>query len=321
MSQHSSMDLEPSARRCVAWHSRTTGVLLAKSVVPHVCTPTCPQWVDTVGCAAVCTLSLRVHQCGRECTLPRIDLPANEGYMCPLTKMVFPDMPIVQTPMFDKGGRCINHWSTFGVQKKPKKKRRLPRWLTYPRCLAAATAILTGKHRDRIRVVEVSRACKRLQRTCRRAAPVGSFAALARRVADHVSAVSPMPNVDWTRVLQDMCWSIFKYTTEHPRCAFGTNDVTVATWLTLLSCGISHNGVDVVPRVDALCRAMPPPALMAMVPKINCRAISVARRAFLKYVYTPSGMPIFSRVFKLRQYKKCTATRDHEVPGGVPPAL
>jgi len=285
--------------RCVAWHKLHKQTVLAADTLCHTCTPACNHWVDTRTRRSVCTKSLHVHECGDGCTAERVVLPRNEGFMCPYTHIVFKDAPLVQTPLFNKDGRCINHWAKHGPQARKAVRPRAVRVLTYRVCVRIAMGMVHGKTRSSIREVEVSRATKRLRKAMKAAAP-STFAQYAAVVTRHTQSVSPTTSeADATVLVARVCRAIYNYTSAHPGCVFGTHDVTVATWLTMLSDGMQHEGVEVVPCVQQLRRMMPPPSLMVMVPRVNCRAISVARRKFLKYVYAPSGLPRFNRVFTL----------------------
>lgn len=219
--------------------------------------------------------------------------------MCPYTNMVFTDVPLVQTPLFSKEGRCINHWAKHGPQVRKAKRPRLARAMSYRDCVRIAMGIVHGKNRSLIRAVEVGRATKRLRKAIKAAAP-STFARYAALVAEHTKTVSPVvKEADAAVLTARVCRAIYNYTSKHKTCVFGTHDVTAATWLTILSEGVRYMGVEVAPCVHQMCRMMPPPSLMALVPRVNCRAISVARRTFLKYVFAPSGLPRFNRVFTL----------------------
>jgi hypothetical protein len=171
--------------------------------------------------------------------------------------------------------------------------------MSHSDCVRIATGIVSGKHRAVIRIVEIKRAAKRLRKAIKQKAP-STFVQYASIVAKHTAMASPVPDQLVAAVLMDkLCSAIYRYTSKHTTCVFGTYDVTVATWLTMLSVGVRSGDVQIVPCVPQLQRMMPPESLMALLPRINCRAISVARRKFLKYVYTTSGMPRFNRIFAI----------------------
>ena len=241
--------------RCVAWHRRYKHMVLAADHAPHMCTAQCDHWVDIQTHRSVCTRTLKVHDCGERCTAERVLLPKNEGYMCPYTRIVFNDVPLVQTSLFTQDGRCANHWAKHGPQERCKRARET-KPMSHSDCVRIATGIVSGKHRAVIRIVEIKRAAKRLRKAIKQKAP-STFVQYASIVAKHTAMASPVPDQLVAAVLMDkLCSAIYRYTSKHTTCVFGTYDVTVATWLTMLSVGVRSGDVQIVPCVPQLQRMM-----------------------------------------------------------------
>lgn len=255
------------------------------------------MWHDSKHTACVCIKSLKVHLCGKDCAIPSTLLPHGEGYVCPLTNIVMPHPVLVATPMFDKNGKCCNHWSTYGKVVRSRAPRKLARKMFKEHdCSRIVYDMLVGKTRAAILRIQRARACKKIAKQGRLS---GSFVSMRKAIHTQMAALPrPLPR-DAPSYVTKIAASIAAYANKHHVCRLGTIDITIATFLTMLSTGVNTNGITVVPYSSFVAANIPPPTLMAHAPGVHCRSISVAIRKFKKFALGVHGIPVVSRAFVL----------------------
>ena len=303
MEPHGSARAAAPLRRCLAW-KRAKGMSCTPDTLHTTCTDACRMWPDVAGAACVCVQSHAVHLCGPECTIPPRRLDCGEGYVCPLSGIVVHASDDVATPLFDQAGRCVNHWSGNQRVRPKKRKPTPPRHMRKPLTAAACARLMQeilagGIKRSTIGVLR-ARAAKRAARATKQlrcgGGPV-SFLAVSRVVHAAQCAIGTVPpEAEAARHVDRLSRAVCAYMRAHPECMLATNDVVVCTWLTLLSTGMEKGPTAVVPRDAWVSQHIPPPSLMALVPRVQCRSISVAVRRFKKYAFTAKGDVVHERV-------------------------
>jgi hypothetical protein len=222
-----------------------------------------------------------------------------EGHVCPLSDIVVSGPDSMVVPLFDAAGKCMNHWS--GKQRVHKRKRRNPpkkKYFTKSACLEIVEDVLFGNTSRLAKQVMLTRASKRVAREVRAIKRPASFFDLQRIVSEARCGFSPVVRGKRPHcVAEKIADAVSKYMNAHPRSMSSTLEVSVCTWLTMLSTGIVKDGTTVVHVHRAVTQHIPPPSLMSLVPRVQCRAISVAIRHFKSYVFTAEGGVIQSRVF------------------------
>jgi hypothetical protein len=301
MEPHGSERSVGPRRRCVAWHQKRN-VWLVPDVWHTRCSNDCDMWPDYASSACVCLASLAVHVCGSECTIAPLRLEVGEGFKCPLTSIVVQPSEHVATPMFDNLGRCVNHWSGKArIHRVPRKRRSMfRRVLKNDHCLRLMMQIMAGTVKSEVRKLQMVRAQKNVDRTLK-ASGVGRARTFLELQSIVVSfrrticpAVRPRGFADTMKRVSDR---VCDYMRRHPTCMGCSPDVATCTWLTILSTGLHSGATVAIERDDVVARHIPPPSMMALVPGIHCRSISVAVRKLKAYIFTRTGDVISSRMF------------------------
>lgn len=257
------------------------------------------MYLDPVLPACTCVRGHAVHMCGTNCSIPLQKMECGEGYVCPLSGIVVSGADLVAVPIFDSAGKCVNHWSGQSrVHKRPRRAPHRKRCFTAAACSRIIQDVLFGHTNSLAKDVMVTRASKRVARDVRAIKHNPTFADLRAVVSSARRCFGPRVFTSNKRdLVENIALAISKYMARHPRCMSCTLEVGVCTWLTMLSVGIVKEGTTVVPAEATVSQHIPPPSLMSLVPRVQCRAISVAIRHFKAYVFTSSGGVIQSRVF------------------------
>lgn len=303
MEPHESRRAAGPRARCVRWKA-ARNMHCTHDTFHTTCTDTCDMWTDPASAACVCLRSHAVHLCGKDCTIPPRRLESGEGYVCPLSGIVVEGADAVATPVFDKVGRCINHWSGSQrirprVKKVTQQRNRKP--LTEETCAKIMHDVLCGAVKRNAQSVLSTRAVKRVTKATKQlhAAGIVDFRMISAVVhAARRSIGQRAAKGEAEQHVRDVARAVCAYMRAHPRCMMATNDVVVCTWLTLLSTGMSKGQTVVVSQHPFVAQHIPPPSLMALVPKVQCRAISVAVRRFKEYAFTARGDVVHARVFR-----------------------
>ena len=279
-----------------------------KNCVPdprHVtCTPSCKFWECKQQNAFVCKCNFSVHFCGSKCKIPPIELPNKEGYACPLTQQVHKDRVMVNNATFGKDGKMLFTWGfphkikTRGPKKTVTKKKEI---FSENECYQMMLDCLTGTHRQKMRKIQLKRACKNIEKHVKRVYKNNkliTFCNLRHIIHTARQKLGPK-SLKESRYnhIKELSKKITQHVHKHPECFVQCKEVIVATWLTLLSTGVTVDNIVVIKKDECIAEHMPPPALMAMLPKVHCRSISVAVRRFKDYVTTPKGNVIHDRIF------------------------
>jgi len=265
------------------------------------------MWPDYASSACVCKRSLAVHCCGDDCTIsPRKMNDGEGGFVCPLSNIVVRGCDAVAVPIFNADGACVNHWSKHRRVGPRRTVRRTPSCRYKPStCEAVMMSVLCGDVKGRVRDVQTQRAQRSVEKTMkrkRRDSPneCNSFHELRRVVRAARQRISPPCRPDDVRVhVREIAKDVCAYMRTHSDAMTASAEVAACTWLTLLSTGLTCGAIQVVPRDPVVAANMIPPPTVSMVPKVQCRAVSVAVRRFKRSVFTPDGGAIHSRVFAI----------------------
>jgi len=290
--------------RCLAFH-RHKNRLLVPDARHTTCTADCDMWIDTVANACVCRRSLAVHLCGPGCTIPPRALPNAEGYVCPLTNIQVQAGDLTATPLFDADGRNCNHWSAYRRVFK-RKRRTCKRTFSFrtSECRDIMLCVLDGPVKHKIREVQILRArksCEKMSKAERkRLGRRLTFGELQHVVnAVHRTVTPPLRPAHFRRHVAQVAGGVCAYMRKHPQC-FKTStskEVMACAWLTMFSTGLKKHGTVIIKKDNLINEHMPPPALMANVPQVQCRSISVAIRHFRAYVFTQRGNVVQGRTY------------------------
>ena len=183
---------------------------------------------------------------------------------------------------------------------KGAKRASHKRTIAFPptECLAVVEDVLFGKTNKLASRVMTLRAVKKTVRAVRANKSLPTFRTLRNAVCAARSSFGPR-HVWKDRHVLALCISkaIIAYMNRHPCSMTSTLEVAICTWLTMMSTGIAKDGITVVPKNEFVSQHIPHPSLMSLVPRVQCRAISVSIRQFKCHVFTRNGGVIHSRIF------------------------
>lgn len=241
----------------------------------------------------VCKTGLHLHRCSNQtCTLA-YDTNASGFFVCPVSGIEMKEQSMVHanvvkiTSRFgsERWGKRYNYKPTVkstakAKKKSPKKQQIHSSFVNSMLCKIARSS----PNQDKL----IKRVVKLItQKT--------SFVTLICKMAETTRLYKPMQPCP-TNIIAAIC----KHANKLQLCLNPrpSNHVLIATIASLLTSGLSAQGVVIYPKVPWFVDNMPPLTLYAQVEHIQCRNMSACTRAIKQVIFQKNGI-VASLVFQL----------------------